>query len=101
MIHEISEKFDDHPSISVIPFCESMIMPGDHAGISETSFMLYLEEGLVRMDRIQKINYEDHGWQQHNSPEMATYQKGKEDVKLVIDHLKYEIEKYWGKNSIK
>lgn len=97
MIRDISESFSDHPSISVIPFCESMIMPGDHAGVSETSFMLYLDKELVEMSRIQKINYDDHGWQQHNSPEKATFEKGKDDVKRVIDHLKCEIERILSK----
>ena len=97
MIKKISRHFDSHPSISIIPFCESMIMPGDHAGIIETSFMLYLNDKLVDMDRIQRINYEEHGWQEHNSPEKASYEKGRDQVEQVIVFLKFEIDKIMNK----
>jgi len=93
MIKEISKDFRGHPSITVIPFCEPMIMEGDHAGISETSFLLYLDKELVDMTRISEVNYKDHGWQADNSPERASRTKGKRDVDLVIAHLKGEIEK--------
>jgi len=93
MIQEIGADFADHASITVIPFCECMIMPGDHAGISETSFMLYLDKELVDLTRISDINYQDHGWHDDNSPEKASPDKGEEDVAQVINHLKCEIEK--------
>ena len=46
MIQEIAKDFAGHPTICVIPFSESMIMKGDHAGTSETSLMLYLKKEL-------------------------------------------------------
>ncbi|MBD3290472.1 hypothetical protein GF337_16835 [candidate division KSB1 bacterium] len=91
MMREISEKFSIHATLSVIPFCESMIIQGDHAGICETSFMLYLEPELVRMDHIKQKNYLDHGWQQHNSPEKASSEKGANDLRQILDYLKREI----------
>lgn len=91
MILSISKDFEDHKSITLIPFWEKMIMEGDHAGISETSIMLYLDKELVDMSRISDINYQDHGWNDKNTPEEASPDKGKADVKLVIDHLRREI----------
>jgi len=92
MVKDVASRYSDHPTLSVIPFCERMILDGDHAGVSETSFMLYLERGLVDMTRIGEANYRDHGWQEHNSPEKATAGKGEKDVALVIAHLRQEIE---------
>ncbi|MBT4496698.1 MAG: creatininase family protein [Gemmatimonadetes bacterium] len=92
MIRGIAADFADHPSITVIPFCESMIMKGDHAGISETSFMLYLDKNLVDMTRIGEANYRDHGWQDETAPEKGSSAKGEEDADLIITHLKREIE---------
>jgi creatinine amidohydrolase len=97
MILNISNTFENHKSITTIPFCESMIMQGDHAGISETSFMLYLDKELVDMSRISNINYQDHGWNDNNTPEKASPDKGEADVKLVIDHIRREIEKVLNK----
>ncbi len=93
MIQEIAETFDEHASITVIPFCESLIMQGDHAGISETSFMLYLEKHLVDMTRITKINYQDHGWEIDNSPERASSARGEADVDQIITYLKEKIDR--------
>jgi creatinine amidohydrolase len=93
MIQAISKDLTGHTSITVIPFCESMILQGDHAGISETSFLLYLDKDLVDMTRISQVNYKDHGWKANNSPEKATWTKGKRDVDRVISHLKGKIKK--------
>ncbi len=68
-------------------------MQGDHAGIAETSLMLYLDRELVHMDRISDINYKDHYWNEDTTPQKASSEKGEADVKLVIDHLRQEIEK--------
>jgi hypothetical protein len=40
------------------------------------------------MDRIGMKNYEDHGWQENNSPECASPEKGKRDVKMIVEYLK-------------
>ncbi|MBT4814442.1 MAG: creatininase family protein, partial [Lentisphaerae bacterium] len=80
-----------HQTLTVIPFCERMILAGDHAGISETSFMLYLERGLVDMTRIGKANYQDHGWQDHNTPEKATAAQGEAEAAQVVAHLRGQI----------
>ncbi len=55
--------------------------------------MLYLDKKLVDMNRISDVNYQDHEWGDTNTPEKATQEKGKIDVKLVIDHLRQEIGK--------
>lgn len=87
MIQEIAEDFREHPNIIVIPFSEPLIMQGDHAGISETSLMLYLDRNLVDMTRISAINYQDHGWRDANTPEKATFAKGENDIKQIVTHL--------------
>ena len=92
MIEEIAAVFNGRSSIAVIPFAEPMTTKGDHAGISETSFMLYLDKGLVDMTRIGELNYKDHGWGEDHSPERATASKGEEDVHAVIAHLKSKVE---------
>ena len=93
MIQEISHRFSGHPSIQVIPFSEPMILKGDHAGVSETSFMLYLDKSLVDMTNIRDINYRDHGWREENCPEKASASRGEAEVHLVIQELKTRIEK--------
>ena len=93
MIRDISAHFENHASIRVIPFCEPMIMAGDHAGASETSFMLYLDKSLVDMTAISEVNYQDHGWRGEKDPKSASAAQGEESVQQVITHLKTEIEK--------
>ncbi|MFC1714596.1 creatininase family protein [Candidatus Poribacteria bacterium] len=87
MIQEIAEDFRENPDITVIPFSEPLIMQGDHAGISETSLMLYLDRSLTDMTRISAANYQDHGWRDANTPEKATVAKGEADVEQIITHL--------------
>jgi creatinine amidohydrolase len=87
MIQDIAVDFCEHPNITVIPFSEPLIMQGDHAGISETSLMLYLDRNLVDMTRISAVNYQDHGWSDANSPEKASCAKGEDDVDHIIMHL--------------
>jgi len=98
MIHEIADDFKSHPTITIIPFCESLIMEGDHAGVSETSLMLYLDKEMVDMKAIGEENYRDHGWSERNAPEKATAAKGEGDVERIITYLKGEIEKALGIN---
>ncbi len=93
MVLDISKDFENHKAVAVIPFYEIMIMEGDHAGISETSFMLYLDKSLVKMGQISDVNYREHEWTEDNTPEKASYEKGQADVKLIIAYLRQEIEK--------
>jgi creatinine amidohydrolase len=92
MMLDIAGAFGERYSCTLIPIWESMILPGDHAGFSETSFMLYLDRALVDMTRVGEINYNEHGWLEHNSPEKATPEYGEAFVNLVIDYLKQKIE---------
>ena len=70
-----------------------MILKGDHAGVSETSLMLYFDKKLVDMHRIRETNCQEHTWQANNSPEKATYERGESEFKLIVNYLKQEIEK--------
>ena len=91
MVKEIAEEYNANGHIRIIPATEPDILDeGDHAGICETSFMLYLDKNLVDMNRISQLNYQDHGWSDKNSPELASAAKGEVDVQRLI--------KYFGEN---
>jgi creatinine amidohydrolase len=96
MLHSIATHFDHHPTITVLPFYESMLVPGDHAGLTETSFMLHLDPSLVDMTSIREQNYHDHGWNEQNAPDIATPERGREYTTKVIDHLRTKIENKLG-----
>lgn len=93
MIKEIAEEVNGRSGLTVVPFAECMILTGDHAGISETSLMLYLDKHLVDMTRISETNYRDHGWGGDNDPLKATAARGESEVERVIDYLKQEIDR--------
>jgi len=92
MIAEIATDFTERGVLRVVPFTEPYVLKGDHAGISETSLMLYLDRQLVDMSRIGEANYRDHGWRDENSPEKATCAQGEAEVETIISHLRREIE---------
>lgn len=93
MIQAIADHFAQSSTLRVIPFAERMILDGDHAGASETSFMLYLDKSQVNMTAFQDVNYQDHGWGGSKDPKNASVAQGEESVHRVISHLKAEIEK--------
>jgi len=73
MVKDIAKEYNQDDSIRIVPATEPDIMgEGDHAGICETSFMLYLGKSLVDMTRIGEINYQEHGWSEANSPERGS-----------------------------
>jgi len=92
MIRRVAEQFNGRPGIRVVAFSEPTFLgEGDHAGICETSLMLYLDRSLVDMTRIGERNYRDHGWTEKNAPENATAAKGEADLKRIIEILRREI----------
>lgn len=95
MIKHIADEYHRRKAISIIPVTEvDCLGEGDHAGISETSFMLYLDKGLVDMTRINAANYKDHGWGDTNSPELASAAKGEHDLQRIIQYLDSKIKQY-------
>ena len=92
MIQAVSREFASHPTLTVVPFAESMILEGDHAGISETSFMLHLDSNLVVLTQIREINFREHDWTEASSPVKASAAKGAQDVQAVIAYLQRQIE---------
>lgn len=92
MIQRIADQFNSAGAIRVIPFCESQILAGDHAGISETALMLYLDRSLVDMSRIGEVNFREHGWSEEHSPRRATGAKGEADVAAIVEHLRGKIQ---------
>jgi creatinine amidohydrolase len=93
MVERIAARFNRDGDIRVVPFWEGrLIPPGDHAGISETSFMLYLDRSLVNMSAIGEVNFRDHGWTQENSPRLASAAKGEAEVAAITEHLRGKIQ---------
>ena len=99
MIQNIAKQFEEHETLTVIPFAERMILDGDHAGVSETSFMLYLDKAAVDMTAIGEENYEDHGWKGEKDPKLATGARGEAEVEKVVAHLRGEVGKVKSQNS--
>jgi creatinine amidohydrolase len=91
MIREIAAEVAGRGGLTVIPFAECMLWKGDHAGVSETSLMLYLDKSLVDMTRISDVNYRNHGWSGENDPLNASSARGESETDRVIDHLQAEI----------
>ena len=95
MIRDIAIEYNDKGTISIIPVTDvDCLGEGDHAGISETSLMLYLDRNLVDMTRIGQLNYQDHGWSEERSPEVASAAKGEDDVQKIIDYLDRRIKEW-------
>ena len=75
-----------------MPFCESMLAPGDHAGVTETSFLLAVAPELVDMTRIGPENFAaDHGWSEEKSPVKATRARGEADIARIIDWMRAQL----------
>jgi creatinine amidohydrolase/Fe(II)-dependent formamide hydrolase-like protein len=97
MIKDIAGEYNNKGAISIIPVTEiDCLREGDHAGISETSLMLYLDRNLVDMTRIGQLNYQDHGWSEERSPELASTAKGESDIQKIIDYLGEKINSLLG-----
>ena len=95
MVERVAEQFAAHPAIRVIATAERVSLgEGDHAGVCETSLMLYLDRSLTDTTRIAERNYTDHGWTDATTPEKATAAKGEADVKRIIEILRAEIAKH-------
>jgi len=91
MIRAVAHKFGGDTGIRVIPFADKFVVRGDHAGVSETSLMLYLDKSLVDMSRIGEANYAHHGWTEENTPEKATCARGEDEVRRIVEQLQQEI----------
>ena len=95
MIDAIAQELTSDPDFRVIPFAEPMATRGDHAAISETSLMLYLDRSYVDMSAIGETNYRDHGWaHDERSPEYASCSFGEAEAERIIAYLKPRIEPY-------
>lgn len=94
MMKRIADNFNTKNGIKIIPFSENIAMKGDHAGMSETSFMLYLDKSLVNMAAIKERNYKEHGWSGEHIPENASVSTGEQRMELILDYLDGEIRKY-------
>jgi len=91
MIERIAEETNRQGHMRVIPISDCYVVSGDHAGVSETSIMLYLDSAEVDMARIGPENYQDHHWRETNSPEQATRERGEAEVTRVIEALRAKI----------
>jgi len=86
MIRELASSCSTQ-ALCVIPFAEPMLLDGDHAGISETSLMLYLDKNRVDMTRISPVNHREHRWKAGHFPEDASLAIGEEQAWEIVEHL--------------
>lgn len=101
MVERIAAHFagtgaDPRFPLTVIPFAECMILAGDHAGASETSFMLYLDRHQVDLTALHEENYRDHGWQGERDPARSSAALGEASIRQVIEHLREKVERALG-----
>ena len=87
MIESVAKQFEEHKTLRVIQFAERMILDGDHAGVSETSFMLYLDKTKVNMTAIGEANYQDHGWNETKAPENRVNRTAAERPNSRLPHF--------------
>ncbi|MGI6099669.1 MAG: creatininase family protein [Lentisphaerae bacterium] len=91
MLERIRQQARKDFGIRVVPFCESMIISGDHAGLTETSFLLAVAPELVDMTRIGPENFADHGWSEEKSPLKASRERGEADIALIIEWMRTQL----------
>jgi creatinine amidohydrolase len=86
MIHDVASVFNAKAGgICVLtPFEWDILGRKDHAGLVETSLLLFLERNLVNMAAIGPENHEDHGWPEEMYPEKASVAQGEEFVMKII-----------------
>lgn len=94
MMTRITDFYNARKGIRIIPFAENMALSGDHAGLSETSFMLYLDKSLVDMTAITERNHQEHGWPEEKHPEKASVAEGEKRAETVLEYIEKEIGKY-------
>jgi creatinine amidohydrolase len=100
MIQGLAAEFNAAPGLRVIAFDERTFLgEGDHAGLCETSLLLYLDRSLADTTRIAARNHQDHGWTDATAPEKATAAKGEADVLRVLACLRAEIEHHLHDNE--
>lgn len=89
MIQGIADGFNVKPSgIRVIaPFEWDAIGRKDHAGLIETSLLLYVDRSLVNMTAIGPENHADHGWDEDLYPEKSSTALGEEYVMRIIERI--------------
>lgn len=89
MIRGIAGAFNGKPGgIRVFaPFEWDILGRKDHAGLVETSLLLFLERNLVNMAAIGQENHEDHGWPEELCPEKASVALGEEFAMKIIEAI--------------
>ena len=85
MVRNIAARFRSRDGIRVVPFYEKAVLyPGDHAGVCETSLLLYLDRQAVDMTAIGERNYREHSWTEENTPEKASVAKGEAYMEKIL-----------------
>jgi len=64
---------------------------GDHAGVVETSLLLYLRRDLVNMAAIYEQGYKNHYWNGENDPKLASSAKGERYAQKILRYMEREI----------
>jgi len=90
MVRSLTNEYQAKPNgIRVFAPLENEILEsGDHAGIIETSLLLYLDRRRVKMNAIGPENYHDHGWEGPHDPEQASVALGETYMMAIINAIK-------------
>jgi len=64
---------------------------GDHAGVNETSLLLYLNRDLVDMSAINEQGYVDHHWTGALDPRLASAARGEELAGIITAYMEEKI----------
>jgi len=82
---EFNEKFSDFRVVNC--FEADHCGGGDHAGIVETSLLLYLRRDMVNMAAIYDKGYKDHQWNEHSDPKLSSAEKGEQFASRILAHM--------------
>ena len=91
MIRRVADHFVAPGGLRIVPFWDKLAVTGDHAGVSETSLMMYVDRGLVDTTRIGAANHADHTWDEARAPEKAGLAEGERQALAIVERLREEI----------
>jgi len=95
MVHEIVSETNAPDDDFHVIYCPEMECcdGGDHAGIVETSLLLYLRRDLVNMSAINEQGYIDHRWAEPKDPKDSSAALGEDYANRIVAFMKDALSK--------
>ena len=93
MVNEIASETDNESEGFRVIVCpeRDLCDGGDHAGVYETSLLLYLDRHSVNMSAIYDQGYKDHRWTGYLDPKLASSAKGEGYAFRIVEYMKEKI----------